>query len=391
MEQGSRKDYEYYHLPENIRQIGESTGQKRIYIEDYVLTYIRRVFQEQQESGIIVFIGREGRQEAAGCLFLYGALEISFGQECGEMTESEWEDIYQQASQYFPGGQLMGWGLGVNMWNSQIDQKVRTMQQKEFGDAGRVLFLADLSEKEEKVFFCHDQNFEELSAYFIYYERNPQMQEYMLRVQEPVSMESEYEDQVTESIRTVIHEKKNRHMQAQYLLYGTSCALFIILLLGGNLLFRSLAKIDSLEKTIETLSAYVTENQQDELVISRALSSESPLPSEVSSASAVQTPIKGTQTGAKQQTSQITLKPQMKNKITISNALKEKNRKTEEILSGGVEPIKKTYTVREGDTLSQIVWEQYHSLKPMKKVLEVNQIKDSDAIYVGQRILLPEF
>lgn len=395
MEQGSKKDYEYYHLPENIRQIGESTGQKRIYIEDYVLTYIRRVFQEHQESGIVVFIGHEGKQEAAGCLFLYGALEIRLDNESGSMTESEWEELYQQASHYFPGGQLMGWGLGVNMWNSQIDQKVRTMQEKEFGDAGRVLFLADLSEKEEKVFLCNNQNFEELSSYFIYFERNPQMQEYMLRVQEPTSMESEYEDQVTESIRTVIHEKKSKHMQAQYLLYGTSCALFIVLLLGGNLLLRSLAKINSLEKTIETLSAYVTENKQDELVISRALSSEFPFPSEVASAGAAQTPLQGTQTSTNQsqkgQAPQITLKPRMKNKITISNALKEKNKKTDEILSGGVEPIKKTYTVRKGDTLSQIVWEQYGSLKPMKRVLEVNQIKDSDAIYVGQRILLPEF
>ena len=81
----------------------------------------------------------------------------------------------------------------------------------------------------------------------------------------------------------------------------------------------------------------------------------------------------------------------MKNKITISNALKENNKKKDEILSGGVEPIKKTYIVKKGDTLSQIVWEQYHSLKPMKEVLEVNQIKNSDEIYIGQRILLPEY
>lgn len=391
MEQGSRKDYEYFHLPENIRQIGEVTGQRRIYIEDYVLTYIRRVFRESQESSIVVFIGREGKEEAAGSLFLYGALEVVLDEESGGMTDREWEKLYQQASHYFPGGQVMGWGLGVSIWNSQIDQKVHVMQEKEFGDTGRVLFLADLSEKEEKVFLYYEHNFEEMSGYFIYFERNPQMQEYMLRVQETASMEAEYEDQVTESIRTVIHDKKDKRMQAQYLLYGTSCALVVMLLLGGSMLIRSLAKINSLEQTIETLSAYVTESDQDDkLVISHALSSGSPEPAIVSGSGVIQ---KSGSAGPKdaKATPEITWKPKTKNKITISNALKEKEKKKEkEILSGGVEPVKRTYIVKKGDTLSQIVWEQYHSLKQMKQVLEVNQIKNSDEIYVGQRILLPD-
>ena len=53
MEQGSKNReknvYEYETYPENIKQIGETGGARRIYIEDYVLTDIRKIFLEKQE------------------------------------------------------------------------------------------------------------------------------------------------------------------------------------------------------------------------------------------------------------------------------------------------------------------------------------------------------
>ena len=68
MEQGSKNReknvYEYETYPENIKQIGETGGARRIYMEDYVLTDIRNIFLEKQEESIIVFLGREGIKEA---------------------------------------------------------------------------------------------------------------------------------------------------------------------------------------------------------------------------------------------------------------------------------------------------------------------------------------
>lgn len=408
MEQGAKKSYEYRRLPENIRQIGEITGQRRIYMEDYVLTYIRRVFQDKQDTSIVVFIGCEGKEEAAGSLFVYGALEIAMDAESNEMKEAQWEDLYLQAAQYFPGGQVLGWGCGVSIWNSHIDQKVRKMQEEQFADTARLLFLADLSEKEEKVFLYDDLVFEELTGYFIYFERNPQMQDYMLREQKLDSFESGYEDEVTQTIRTVIHEKKTRHEKLQYLSYGVACLLFLMILFGGNILIQSLAKINSLEETIETLSEYVAETKQDtssEIVISHALESERPTdraktttspavsvnsPSASPQASATPLPIE-TATGlpavAPKPTVASTVPP-----TTAPTAKKNtaKKKTSQAVIAGGVDRIKQSYIVRKGDTLSQIVWKQYHSFQYMERVLQVNQIEDSDRIYEGQCILLPD-
>ncbi|MEI3216810.1 MAG: LysM peptidoglycan-binding domain-containing protein [Lachnospiraceae bacterium] len=49
-----------------------------------------------------------------------------------------------------------------------------------------------------------------------------------------------------------------------------------------------------------------------------------------------------------------------------------------------------SYIVRKGDTLSQIVWRQYHSFDLLDRVKNTNRIKNSDEIYIGQCILLPE-
>ena len=47
--------------------------------------------------------------------------------------------------------------------------------------------------------------------------------------------------------------------------------------------------------------------------------------------------------------------------------------------------------MRKGDTLSQIVWKQYHDLSYEKKVKKANGLKDADAIYEGQCLVLPKY
>ena len=50
-----------------------------------------------------------------------------------------------------------------------------------------------------------------------------------------------------------------------------------------------------------------------------------------------------------------------------------------------------SYVVRSGDTLSQIVWRQYHTLDCIKMVKKANNIKDGDKIKEGQLLILPAY
>ena len=49
----------------------------------------------------------------------------------------------------------------------------------------------------------------------------------------------------------------------------------------------------------------------------------------------------------------------------------------------------KYYTVQDGDTLSSISFQMYHSILYVDNIMEANGMKNGDEIYVGQQILIP--
>ena len=400
MEQGSKNReknvYEYETYPENIKQIGETGGARRIYIEDYVLTDIRKIFLEKQEESIIVFLGREGIKEAKDGLFLYGCIEVELDPETGALGDAQWDKLYEDIHKYFAGAKVLGWGLGVGMWNSKVDKQVRHIQEEQFGEMSRILFLADLSEKEEKVFFYEDGAFEELSGYYIYFAKNPQMQEYMLREQKEISGEADYEDEVTDAIRSTIRQKKTRQERMQMVAWSAGVILFFMVLMGANLLMKSLSKIQAMEESIQTLSGYVTAQEQNnrEFVVSDALRDKetTELQSRETSQQSLETSkhtvaVKPTATPAQEVKTQ-TAARQKATARSGSKATTAPERSVAASVTGGSQM--ESYIVRKGDTLSQIVWRQYHSSDLLDRVKNTNRIKNSDEIYIGQCILLPE-
>ena len=68
--------YQFVKLPENIRQMGEPPMQNRIYIEDYVMTYMHQIFQKKRESAIVVLLGRHGT------IFMRCCMSILKEQKC---------------------------------------------------------------------------------------------------------------------------------------------------------------------------------------------------------------------------------------------------------------------------------------------------------------------
>lgn len=76
----------------------------------------------------------------------------------------------------------------------------------------------------------------------------------MLATSPHKSMEGGYQDDVTQNIREVIHQKKELHYNKRNVIYGISSLLFLLMLLGAFLLFQSTKRIRNLQQTIETLS-----------------------------------------------------------------------------------------------------------------------------------------
>mgnify|MGYP000757501301 FL=1 len=95
----------------------------------------------------------------------------------------------------------------------------------------------------------------------------------MLREQKEISGEADYEDEVTDAIRSTIRQKKTRQERMQMVAWSAGVILFFMVLMGANLLVKSLSKIQAMEESIQTLSGYVTAQEQNnrEFVVSDAL------------------------------------------------------------------------------------------------------------------------
>lgn len=70
-----------FNLPRNIRQVGLTTGNMRIYIEDYVYTFLTRLARNAVGSGkeqgcVAVFTGEAKWNNGITYLFIRGALMV---------------------------------------------------------------------------------------------------------------------------------------------------------------------------------------------------------------------------------------------------------------------------------------------------------------------------
>ena len=410
--------YEYNKYPKNVRQIGVPLPGQKIYLEDYVITYLKQCFVHAQEPVVVILLGKYGEQEAKEAVFLYGAmvLEEEGVLEKGCIEKETWDQVHQNIAENFPEAQVLGWACGVPMWSSNMDSQVRRLQKKEFARENRTLFLWDLSEKEEKIFLWQRSMLKEMSGYYVYFEKNPQMQNFMLDSTEPESIDGDYEDTVTVSMRHVMEEKEEHKKNMQLLAYCGAVAAGIALLFGVHTMLDSTARIQKMEQTVDTLTEYVGKQQEDVAAMSRQAQNTEDTVKEIprQSAKAAQTtaPSRRKTTeqidenageDAKQGDGNVGTTTEKGGKNDSSTSEQTDGTTKAEAGTGSKQSagssVKKTsagsgtqsYIVRKGDTLSQIVWRQYHDLSYEKKIKKANGLKDADAIYEGQCIVLPDY
>ena len=418
--------YEYNKYPKNVRQIGVPLPGQKIYLEDYVITYLKQCFVHAQEPVVVLLLGKYGEQEAKEAVFLYGAMALEEEKilEKGGIEQETWDQVHQSIAENFPEAQVLGWACGVPMWSSNVDSQVRRLQKKEFARENRTLFLWDLSEKEEKIFLWQRSMLKEMSGYYVYFEKNPQMQNFMLDSTEPESIDGDYKDTVTVSMRHVIEEKEEHKKNMQLLAYCGAVAAGIALLFGVHTMLDSTARIRQMEQTVDTLTEYVGKQQEDVAAMSRQAQNTEDTVKEIprQSAESVQTTDASSRRKTTEQAGEAVQqghenagtaqsgadkqdKKEIDTKTSPENGTDQKPTGagksaagTESKQSAGSRAEKtsigsgtQSYIVRKGDTLSQIVWRQYHDLSYEKKIKKANGLKDADAIYEGQCIVLPDY
>ena len=70
------KNEMHYKMPKNIRQIGNAPDKKKIYIEDYVMTYLKKSPSGEDNVKYGVLLGDVKRAKGNVYIFVNGMVEV---------------------------------------------------------------------------------------------------------------------------------------------------------------------------------------------------------------------------------------------------------------------------------------------------------------------------
>ncbi len=174
--------------PKNIRQIGSPRGRHKIYMEDYVYTFLHSAaFEGGKQKRAAVLLGKSEVSQDIRYTFISSAIlceDFIFREEGILFDESCWEYIYKEIKQYFDGQDIVGWFLGAAGFPLELSPAIEAAHRKYFAGRDKVLFLSEPSEGED-LFFAYEQGIlQKKEGYYIYYEKNLPMQEYMVSIRE---------------------------------------------------------------------------------------------------------------------------------------------------------------------------------------------------------------
>ena len=409
-----------WNLPKNIRQIGLAGENYRIYIEDYVYTFLHRAAQakcqQEEDSGILaVFLGENRWQSGTGYTFIRGALLADAGEiteEHIEITQNMWQKIHEEQEKYFEGHEIVGWFLARQSLPMVVSELIGKVHRNQFGGE-KILMLMDTAEQEE-AFFRYENNFlVRQSGYYIYYEKNTQMQNYMLEKNPEIQEESQetVQDDAVRAFRSLIQKKKKEEPEeteekTSVFSYAATACIVLALAVVGVRFYRNYQVGQNIEGETRTASADIMQETeitqipaasvQQVTPTSWAELTESPkitptaeptlIPTVTISAEEAQ--IYKEESDTRKAQRRIQQKKQNEEESTGQDNSGQASSDQDSETTSAMQT-RGSYTIRPGDTLYQISIENYGTMDKVADICRANGISENEIIYPGQIIVLP--
>ena len=353
--------------PKNVKKIGTPKDYKKIFIEDYVHTFLKRYSSEQNAiTRVAVLLGKSERAGGQRYLYIksaYPVAQVTEKQGKFNFTEKVWGDVYQDCEKYFPDQEILGWFLarrGVTVEkNAVIEETHRTY----FSGADKVLFMMEPL-KQECGFFAFDGNrFTKQTGYYIYYEKNEPMREFLAETngEKKKGQEVEKPDVAMANFRKILKEKQVKKIKRRKkaISYGMKVAIALVFFVGAVALKNQTDKIQRMEEQLSGRLEEVSQEVLSEQVVIEELSGDVEAAAEVTELE--------TEPPAEEAAAEPTIQPEPVTEV----------------------PVYEQYQVQVGDTLAKICRDKYGSDERLPEICALNEIENGDYIQVGEIILLP--
>ena len=384
----------------HIKQIGDVSSDKKIYIEDYAFTYINSIaYNSPQEEQAGVLLGELAKEGNERCVFVKGVIKAALGDTSDTgiyFNENIWNKIYSDTEKYFPDLSVVGWFAVMPEVTDERMARLKKLHLDNFAGNMKTLYLVDTVEKEEHFYLYENGTLKRQKGYVCFYERNYEMQEYMLERSEKKSCEDASDDRVIRNIRNVIREKEELKEQRKSgsFMYGVSAFLVVVIIVIGINLMNNYEKMRRLNQSVDNLMNQLEGNERggqdgdDNGVHDSEASGDISVDGnaiKVNRLSGDVYPLEENSTSDKTER-----ETESDNKAASETTQAISESETDASVSSVKTDSYSMYTVKQGDTLMGICKRYYGTTTKYQEVMQYNGLDDSDMLYIGQQIKLPE-
>lgn len=263
-----------WNKPKSVRQIGDIPGRDRIYMEDYVLRFAKRLGEQER--------GREKGAVLLGNTFLYnsekiyqisGIVEIpGFADRTEpELSQDTWNRIYTEIKENFTDLEIVGWYFSGRDFSIKDVSRLIEIHKRNFQHRDKVLYVYDETEKEDCYFLYRNGQFVRQKGYYIYYEKNPEMLSYMEKeANRHVHIVEQEDDRVVRNIRGIMEEKektrqqqRTRQQRESHMGYSLGAMIALIAILVGVAALRNQNTLNQVKDKVNALQELALGEQRN--------------------------------------------------------------------------------------------------------------------------------
>ena len=330
--------------------------------------------------GAILF-GEKEMVENDTIIYVKGAIEgqnLELDLDETVFNDEVWREIYQQKDRLFPGLEVIGWALLRMGFSVRLNDKIKKTHFENFPGEGKVLYMIDDLENEDAFYVYRGQDLVRQSGYYIYYDKNPMMREYLAERREGMQ-ESENYEKMMENMRDerlirqfrekVSRKTKSSQRKGRFRTFSTAAAVVVMMIMGGSMYYyaqqdQSINFRDVVNGAVNTMGKGVKDQVEDK--------------SETTKEKTV-TKILDTQASTENKKNTTKVKKTTE-KSTAATSVKKTNVSKYKYYK---------YTVKKGETLVSISRKVYGTQKLVQRIKTANTLNDQNQIYPGQKLIIP--
>ena len=382
-------------IPKNVRQIGNVSDTPKVYVEDYVDTFLSQLCDKAGEVPVGAFlIGDLINSEDEEYVYIYGAVQMHELKVSGNeyiLDEEVWKAAYEDCKQYFEDGEMLGWFVAHPGGPLTVGEGIAKLHRKAFPKNNTIFILKDPIEQEEKYFVHKFQDLMELGGHFTYYEKNPCMQNYMIssRKKNGVCPSETVEDRAAKDFRSLVRAREQRQGQRRTsrLMYAMSACLVLLVVIMGVAMLNNFDRMKAVKSMIEEIGSTSVADVKAEEIDKKETEEEQEESIKVEPEAVKET--SGTVTAIieeKENPAESVQSPEVTGTKVEDTGQGDVSVQSSESDYNGKNGV---YVVEEGDTLAMISKKIYGDLSHTEAICKMNGLADGNLIYVGQKLLLP--